>query len=346
MCGWRKPQATGSQSFSTTLVVKAQRAIFNSQRRSSPMTRNALGRGLSALIREPEAAPQVPPSSPPGSSPPAGQAAAAVAPARAANSSDSPLQVDIDLIDPSPYQPRTRFAQSALDELAQSIRRTGIIQPLVVRRRGPRFQLLAGERRWRAAQLVSMHRVPVVIQDVPDEKAMEITLVENLQREDLNPIEQAQAFDRLIQEFHLTQEEASERTGKERVTVANALRLLRLENPIREMVEDGRLTAGHARALLAIEAPPLRMETAKRAARGNLTVRHIERLATRTRKHRAAPQPATLDANTRAALDELQRVLGTRVNINPCSTGSPGQVVIEFYNDNDLDRLYQLIVAR
>src|SRR5487761_470629 len=340
MCGWRKPQATGSQSFSTTLVVKAQRAIFNSQRRSSPMTRNALGRGLSALIREPEATPQVPPTDPLASTPdnpsvgpspsaPSG-AAVAAAPARAADPAGSSLQVDIDLIDPSPYQPRTRFAQSALDELAQSIRRTGIIQPLVVRRRGPRFQLLAGERRWRAAQLVSMHRVPVVIEDVPDDKAMEITLVENLQREDLNPIEQAQAFDRLIQEFHLTQEEASERTGKERVTVANALRLLRLDASIREMVEDGRLTAGHARALLAIEDHPLRTETARRAARG----------------HRAAPERATLDANTRAAIDELQRVLGTRVSVNPCTKGHPGQVIVEFCNESDLDRLYQLIVAR
>lgn len=312
------------------------------------MTRNALGRGLSALIREPEATPQAPPSSPagPSSSAPSGQAATAVAPARAASSSDSPLQVDIDLIDPSPYQPRTRFAQSALDELAQSIRRTGIIQPLVVRRRGPRFQLLAGERRWRAAQLVSMHRVPVVIQDVPDEKAMEITLVENLQREDLNPIEQAQAFDRLIQEFQLTQEEAAERTGKERATVANALRLLRLDNSIREMVEDGRLTAGHARALLAIEDQPLRTETARRAARGNLTVRQIERLATHTRRHHTASDPVALDANTRAAIDELQRVLGTRVTVNPCTKGRPGQVIVEFYNESDLDRLYQLIIAR
>lgn len=291
----------------------------------------------------------MPPSDPPAStSAPAASSSAAVAVAR-----DRPvdahglvLQADIDLIDPSPYQPRTRFAQSALDELAQSIRRTGIIQPLVVRRRGPRFQLLAGERRWRAAQLVSMHRVPVVIQDVPDDKAMEITLVENLQREDLNPIEQAQAFDRLIQEFHLTQEEAAERTGKERVTVANALRLLRLESPIREMVEDGRLTAGHARALLAIEEPSLRTETAKRAARGNLTVRQIERLATHTRRRRAASGTAPVDANTRAAIDELQRVLGTRVSVNPCTKGHPGQVIVEFYNERDLDRLYRLIVAR
>ena len=257
------------------------------------------------------------------------------------------LQLDIELIDPSPFQPRTRFAQGALDELAQSIRQTGIVQPIVVRRNGPqRYQLLAGERRWRAAQLASLHRVPAILQDVSDEKAIEITLVENLQREDLNPIEQAQAFDRLIQEFHLTQEEAALRTGKERVTVANALRLLRLDKPIREMVEDGRLTGGHARALLAIESEPLRLETARRAARGSLTVRQIERLATRTRRHRSQPQAPTMDANTRAAVDELQRVLGTRVTVHPYSQGRPGQIIIEYYTIGDLDRLYRLIVER
>lgn len=274
---------------------------------------------------------------------------AAVAPARMADAPGSVLQLDIDLIDPSPFQPRTRFAQGALDELAQSIRQTGIVQPIVVRRNGPqRYQLLAGERRWRAAQLAGLHRVSAVLQDVSDEKAIEITLVENLQREDLNPIEQAQAFDRLIQEFHLTQEEAAARTGKERATITNALRLLRLDKPIREMVEDGRLTGGHARALLAIESEPLRMETARKAARGSLTVRQIERLATRSRRNRSQSQAAapTIDANTRAAIDELQRVLGTRVMINPHSQGRPGQIIVEYYTEGDLDRLYRLIVER
>src|SRR5690348_4468939 len=214
------------------------------------MPRNALGKGLSALIREPEL-----PSAAPQPSPaiPVTPSGAAAAPARAVEAAGAVLQVDIDLIEPSPYQPRTRFAQAALEELAQSIRSTGIIQPLVVRRRGQRYQLLAGERRWRAAQLSGMHRVPAVIQDVPDEKALEITLVENLQREDLNAIEQAHAFERLIDEFHLTQEEAAARTGKDRVTVANALRLLKLEPSIRELVEEGRVSAGHARALLSID---------------------------------------------------------------------------------------------
>lgn len=317
------------------------------------MTRNALGKGLSALIREPEAAVPAAPTEKVGATTVAqttGTAAgAAVAPARVKErmDGDSVLQIDIDLIEPSPYQPRTRFSQSALDELAQSILRTGIIQPIVVRRSGARFQLLAGERRWRAAQLAGMHRIPSVVRDVTDEKAMEITLVENLQREDLNPIEQATAYDRLIQEFHLTQEEAAVRTGKDRVTVANALRLLRLEAPLRELVEDGRLSAGHARALLAIEDAKLRLETAKRAARGSLTVRAIERLATR-RRQRGATQAATehVDANTRAAIDEMQRVLGTRVSVRPRTAQRPGELVIEYYNDADLDRLYRLIVER
>lgn len=302
---------------------------------------------MSALIREPEA-PQ-PANNPPTGTPNSPASAAGVAPARVPDLSSSVLQLDIDLIDPSPFQPRTRFVQGSLEELAQSIRQTGIVQPIVVRRNGPqRYQLLAGERRWRAAQLAGLHRVPAVLQDVTDEKAIEITLVENLQREDLNPIEQAHAFDRLIQEFHLTQEEAAVRTGKERATITNALRLLRLDKPIREMVEDGRLTGSHARALLAIENEPLRLETARKAARGSLTVRQIERLATRSRRNRSQNQTVApaIDANTRAAIDELQRVLGTRVLINPYSHGRPGQIIVEYYTEGDLDRLYRLIVER
>ena len=287
-------------------------------------------------------------------------AAAATAPARAQEQPAQPpqttaqpgvLQVDIDLVDPSPYQPRTRFSTEALDELANSIRQTGIIQPIVVRRNGPqRYELLAGERRWRAAQLAGLHRVPAIVHDVPDEKAIEITLVENLQREDLNAIEQATAFDRLIQEFHLTQEEAALRTGKDRVTVSNALRLLRLDKPVRQLVEEGRLSAGHARALLAIEDEKLRLETAKRAARGSLTVRQIERFASKTkrraRQESEQSQPPEIDANTRAAVEELQRVLGARVTLNPYRNGHPGQLVIEYYNIGDLDRIYRIIVER
>lgn len=319
-----------------------------------------MGKGLSALIREPEALqPNVPANPPPTGA--ASTASAAAAPARAPEAPAHPpqtsaqtggvLQIDIDLVDPSPYQPRTRFATEALGELANSIRQTGIIQPIVVRRNGPqRYELLAGERRWRASQLAGLHRVPAIVQDVSDEKAIEITLVENLQREDLNPIEQATAFDRLIQEFHLTQEEAATRTGKDRVSVSNALRLLRLDRPVRQLVEEGRLSAGHARALLAIEDEKLRLETAKRAARGSLTVRQIERFASKTkrraRQESEQVQAPEIDANTRAAIDELQRVLGARVTLNPYHNGRPGQLVIEYYNIGDLDRIYRIIVER
>jgi ParB family chromosome partitioning protein len=178
------------------------------------MARNALGRGLGALIREPEIAAQVAPST---TSP--GGTATAASPAQIPVG--GPLQIDIDLLDPSPYQPRTRFAEAGLEELAQSIRTSGIIQPLVVRRIGARFQLIAGERRWRASQRAQLLRVPVVLREVSDEQALELTLIENIQREDLNPIEQARAFDRLMEELHLTQDEVASRTGQDRATLAN-----------------------------------------------------------------------------------------------------------------------------
>ena len=227
------------------------------------MTRNALGRGLGALIRDAELETASPRE---------------LTPAPVSNVVSGSQQVDIDLIEPSPYQPRTHFGDVALAELAQSIQSTGIIQPLVLRPVGSRFQLLAGERRWRAAQRAGLTRVPAVIRQVTDEAALEITLVENIQREDLNPVEEARAFERMMSEFQLTQEEVATRTGKDRATVANAVRLLRLEKHILELIEDGRLSAGHGRALLAIADVKLRAGLAHRASRGGLTVRQIERL--------------------------------------------------------------------
>src|ERR1700746_1696965 len=266
------------------------------------MPRNALGRGLGALIREPE--PQVPPPAPQPA-----MAAAAAAPARETMSA-GPQQIDIDLIDPSPYQPRTRFREEALDELARSIQASGIIQPLVVRPIGARFQLIAGERRWRAAQRAGLTKVSAIVRHVSDELALEMTLVENIQREDLNAIETARAFDRLMEEFQLTQEAVAERTGKDRATVANAVRLLKLEPTIQEWIEEGKLSAGHGRALLSVADSQLRMRYAQRASRGGLTVRQIERLAARRAKAAGASpsSPDTnADANIRAALEELQR---------------------------------------
>jgi len=258
--------------------------------------------------------------------------------------SDGLVHVDIDLIDPSPYQPRTRFREEALEELSRSIRSSGIVQPLVVRRFGRRYQLIAGERRWRAAQRAAMARVPVVIRDVPEEMALEMTLVENLQREDLNPIEQAHAFERLTEEFSLTQEEAAERTGKDRATIANLVRLLKLEEPIQDLLEEGKLSAGHGRALLAIADSKARLELARRIARSGMTVRQVERLAARGPKTRAALDPDPVDPNTKVAIEELQRRFGTRVHLHPQRAGRPGQLAFEYYDDTDLARLYDQLM--
>lgn len=290
------------------------------------MARNALGRGLGALIRDPDSQPAATTA-----------AATATAPARAPS---GPQLVDIDLIEPSPYQPRTRFREEALTELAQSIQSTGIVQPLVVRPVGSRFQLLAGERRWRAAQRAGLARVPVVVREVSDEAALEITLVENIQREDLNPVEEARAFERFMSDFHLTQEEVASRTGKDRATIANAVRLLRLERPIVEMIEDGRVSAGHGRALLGIGDAKIRLALARRASRGSLTVRQIERLASRRSRAPLAPAQPTLDPNTRSAIEQLQQTLGTRVTLRTPTKTRPGQLQIEYYDEEQLARLY------
>ena len=257
--------------------------------------------------------------------------------------SDGLLQVDIDLIDPSPYQPRTHFREQALEELAQSIRASGIVQPLVVRRLNNRYELIAGERRWRAAQRAELPRVPVVIRDVPDERAIEMTLVENLQREDLNPIEQAHAFERLTAEFHLTQEQVAERTGKDRATIANAVRLLKLEDAIQNLLEEGLLTAGHGRALLAIPDGPTRLELAKRAAKGGMTVRQVERFAARPVRPAPLPSSRTVDPNTKAALEDLQQRFGTRVLVQQ-RPGGAGHLIFEYYSDSDLARLYDQLM--
>jgi len=297
-----------------------------------------LGRGLGALIRDVDATTS--PTPPTIATTPT---AAAVAPALAA--AGGPLLLDIDLLDPSPYQPRTRFAESALEELAQSIRSSGIIQPLVVRRIGARYQLIAGERRWRAAQRAQLLRVPVVVREVGDEQALELTLVENIQREDLNPIEQARAFQRLMDQFHLTQDEVATRTGKDRATVANSVRLLTLNETFLEWIEEGKITAGHGRALLAIDDPKLRLDLAQKASRGKLTVRQVERMATRRARGKVqGAQSEAIDPNRQAAIDELQRHIGTRVSVQMPSKGRAGQLVLEFYDEEQLNGLYERLI--
>jgi ParB family transcriptional regulator, chromosome partitioning protein len=305
-----------------------------------------LGRGLGALIREPE--PQVPAKPadvniPPSGVPVGGASGAAAAPAMAQVPS-GPMQIDIDLIEPSPYQPRTRFREEALDELARSIQSSGIIQPLVVRSVGKRYQLIAGERRWRAAQRAGLTTVSAIVRQVPDELALEMTLVENIQREDLNAMEQARAFERLMDEFHATQEAVAERTGKDRATVANAIRLLKLEPTIQEWIEEGKLSAGHGRALLAVPDTQMRMRYAQRASRGGLTVRQIERLAARRARGAKALTPAAVDPNIREALDELQRHLGTKVLLRQKTRVRPGQLVLEYYDEAQLMGIYDKLM--
>src|SRR5713226_3418459 len=341
MYALRKHQVSVSQSFFTTFTARAQMATRSSPRRSLPMPRNALGRGLGALIREPE--PKTSPESTPTQPHATTASGAAVVPARDAVH-PGPQQVDIDLIEPSPYQPRTRFREEALDELARSIQASGIIQPLIVRPIGSRFQLIAGERRWRAAQRARLMKVPVIVRQVADNLALEMTLVENIQREDLNAIEAARAFERLMHEFQLTQESVAERTGKDRTTVANAVRLLKLEPTIQDWIEEGKLSAGHGRALLAVAETQLRMRYAQRAARGGLTVRQIERLASRRARGARQQAEAHVDPNIREALDELQRHLGTKILLRQQTKIRPGQLVLEYYNEAQLMGIYDRLM--
>jgi ParB family chromosome partitioning protein len=299
------------------------------------MARNALGRGLGALIRDPDPQPVNVTNLP------------IVTHSETTPGLTGSQFVDIDLIEPSPYQPRTYFREEALAELTQSIQVSGIIQPLVLRRVNSRFQLLAGERRWRAAQRAGLSRVPAVIREVTDEAALEITLVENIQREDLNPIEEARAFERLMSEFHLTQEEVAARTGKDRATIANATRLLRLEKAILDLIEDGRISPGHGRALLAITDPQLRQKFAQQAAKGRMTVRQLERSASRRGRETSSPTTEPeLDANTRAALEQLQHMLGMRVSLRKPTKTRAGELAIEYHEDSQLVWLYDRLVIQ
>jgi ParB family transcriptional regulator, chromosome partitioning protein len=286
------------------------------------------------LIRDPE--PQEPPKQP--TPPPSTEASP--------RTNTGTREIDIDLIDPNPHQPRSRFREESLDELAQSIRTTGVIQPIVTRPIGSRFQLIAGERRWRAAQRAGLHRIPAIVREVSDHVALEMTVVENLQREDLNPVEQARAFETLITIFGLTQEDAASRTGKDRATIANSVRLLKLEAPILVLLEDGKISAGHGRALLAMEDSAARMAAAKRAAEGKLTVRALEHLAARSQRRaptKEAPEPEAVDPNTRAALEDLERELGTRVTLRPPRGKRAGELVIEYHEDRQLYALYERV---
>ena len=285
------------------------------------MTRRVLGRGLSALLSD-----------------------------TAPTTNEELLEIDIDLIEPSPAQPRTHFDEERLEELAQSIRSNGIVQPVLVRQRGARYQLVAGERRWRAAQRAGLQRVPAVVRAIPDDKLLELALIENIQRQELNAIEEAHAYKRLIETLGLTQETVAQRVGRDRSFVTNYLRLLRLPEDIQRLVEEEKLSMGHARALLGVDDADIQRRVARNIIDQTLSVRETERTIKRIIAG-ASPATATLpptkrdDANIRAAENKLRRRLGTQVRVLPSQTGAGGKIEIEYYNDNDLDRLYQLLIA-
>lgn len=290
-------------------------------------SRKALGRGLSALL----------PSNRP-LTPQTPSALSAPAP--------GPLRVPIDDIDPNPLQPRSAFQADRLAELAQSIRQHGIIQPLIVRFASGRYQLVAGERRWRAAKIAGLSQIPVIVQDYADDLLMEVALIENIQREDLNPIEVAHAFERLTRDYELSHEQIAERTGKDRTTVTNMLRLLRLPGDIQILVAERRLSMGHARALLSLPTPELQIQLAERIATEGLSVRQIERLVRKMTKPRQ-PKPLQQvdpDPNVKAALEHLERVLGTRVRIVEKSP-QRGRLEIDYYSTEDLHRIYEMIIG-
>jgi ParB family transcriptional regulator, chromosome partitioning protein len=297
----------------------------------------ALGRGLSALLPpRPAAAPAAPETA----GQPAGQP---VGP-------PTQMYISIDDIIPNPLQPRTVFRADRLAELAASIRANGIIQPLIVRRYGDAgYQIVAGERRWRGAKLAGLKEVPVLVQEIADPQMLEIALIENIQREDLNPIELAVAYDRLGRELGLSQEEIGRKTGMDRTSIANMIRLLRLPDQVQLLVAESRLSTGHARALLRMTVAEDLIALAEKAANQGLSVRQVEavvqsqELGAPTKK--AGPRrDDSQDPNVRAAVEILERTLGTRVKIVELSA-KRGRIEIEYYSQEDLDRLFQQIVG-
>lgn len=284
------------------------------------MAKQALGRGLSALLGE-----DTNKHAEPGSS-----------------------EIDVDLIEPNPEQPRNRFAEAALNELAQSILANGIVQPIVVRKIDAKYQIVAGERRWRAAQRAGLRKVPVTYKDVADDKLLELALIENIQRQELNPIEEANAYRKLIDTIGLTQEQLSERVGRERTLIATTLRLLKLPEDVQKLIEDGKLSAGHGRALLLSENKDVQRRAARQILEKGLSVRDAERTVKAANATAATPKRSiiTKDANIRLAETKLQRALGTNVKINPNGKGNAGKIEIEYYNLDDLDRLFQMLINR
>ena len=279
--------------------------------------RPALGRGLSALIPD---APAVPAAS------------------------ERALEVDIDLLRPNRDQPRTAMDDSKIEELARSIKSNGIIQPIVVRKTSEGYEIVAGERRWRASQRAGLAKVPVVVRDIPEERLLAAALIENIQREDLNPIEEAQAYRRLVDEHHLTQEQIADAVGKDRSSVANYLRLLKLPTEVRSNLSAGSLSMGHARALLALPDETDQLRIAREVVAKNLSVRETETIVKKGTQPAAAREEKPKDVHTRAAEEKLRFAMGTRVRI--VRKGKGGRIEIDFQSEDELQRVYELLTER
>jgi len=285
--------------------------------------KKVLGRGLGALIPQRQDAP---------------------APSES-HATQGLAELPISQIQPNPFQPRKTFNEASIDELARSVREHGIVQPLVVTRVGDKYKLIAGERRFRAAQKAGLTTVPVLVKEMMAEgDALQIALIENIQREDLNPIEEAMAYHQLHDDFQLTQEEISRRVGKERSTVANFLRLLKLPDPVKKLLASGQLSMGHARALLAIESPKKQEQLAERVVRKNLNVRQTEMLASESSPKTAEKKEKEKDVFTRDAEDKLQRTLRTKVEIDRRRRG--GVIHIRYGSEDELIRVVDELMGR
>ncbi len=277
------------------------------------MQKRALGRGLDALMPE-------------------GRAGRA----------EQPWEVPVDRVRPNPYQPRRQFSEDEMAELVESIRKHGVLQPVLVRRAGDDYELVAGERRWRAAMAAGLKSLPAVIRECTDRQLMEMALVENLQREDLNAIEEAAAYRLLLQEFTMTQEDIAERVGKSRPHVANTLRLLQLPAEVQDLIREGRLSAGHGRALMGLSDGSLQRRVAERALTERLSVRQLEELVQALSRRRERKQARSRTPELAAIEDRLQELLGTKVRI---SGERRGRVEIRFYSSEDLERIVDLLLG-
>ncbi|MGA8041499.1 MAG: ParB/RepB/Spo0J family partition protein [Terracidiphilus sp.] len=293
--------------------------------------RRALGKGLDSLLPRVQAAATAP-------------AAAALEP-----EGGKPREIPVEMVDRNPFQTRTHMDATELEELAASITANGVVQPILVRPlANGRFQLIAGERRWRASQKAGKKTIPAILRQVSDEQAMEITIVENLQRADLNPMEQARAFERLSREFHMTQEQMAQRTGKDRVSVTNFIRLLRLPQSVQDLVEQGQLSFGHAKALLGLNHHPELEKAARRVAQLSLSVRQTETMVQGMlypEKAKKEPKPdPPVDPNVKEVADQLQRALGLKVRIEDHK--GRGRVIIEYARLEDFDALLETLAGK